>query len=304
MSSNSDKKLVVIVGPTAIGKTKCCILLAQMAGAEIISADSRQFFKELKIGTAVPSQEELMMVKHHLVGHLSVNDYYNVSLFENHALSIVQKLHIENNFAFVTGGSGLYIDALCNGIDDLPDPVPDIRNQLNQTLKNEGLDALRLQLRQIDPAYYETVDLANPKRVMRGIEVFLTTGKKFSELRVNRRTERPFEIIKIGLNRPRVELFENINRRVDMMFEQGLAAEVESLLPFRHLNALNTVGYKEIFECMEQGLPPETAAEKIKTNTRRYAKRQLTWFKRDDTIRWFHPDEVEAMAEYCKIKNA
>ncbi|MBC8490282.1 MAG: tRNA (adenosine(37)-N6)-dimethylallyltransferase MiaA [Bacteroidetes bacterium] len=293
-------KLLVILGPTAIGKTKLAIDIAKTFDAEIISADSRQFYKELKIGVAAPTDEELKVVKHHFVGNLSINEYYNVSKFENEVLEFLNGYFQNKRYAVMASGSGLYIDAVCKGIDELPDPDDNLRRQLKKTLKNNGLESLLKQLEQLDPEYYKIVDLNNPNRIMRALEVCLKTGKTYTSLRNNKPKKRDFEIIKIGLNRPREELFEIIENRVDKMIEQGLPDEVKGLWKYKNLNALNTVGYKEIFDYFDGNCTHDQAIEKIKTNTRRYAKRQLTWFKKDKSIHWFHPDEKEKIVEFVK----
>jgi len=292
--------LIVILGPTAIGKTKLAIDIAKTFDAEIISADSRQFYKELKIGVAAPTDEELKVVKHHFVGHFSINEYYNVSKFENDVLEFLDGYFQNKRYAVMASGSGLYIDAVCKGIDELPDPDDNLRRQLKKTLKNNGLEPLLKQLKQLDPEYYDIVDLNNPNRIMRALEVCLKTGKTYTSLRNNKPKKRDFEIIKIGLNRPRKELFEIIENRVDKMIEQGLLDEVKGLLKYKNLNALNTVGYKEIFDYFDGNCILDQAIEKIKTNTRRYAKRQLTWFKKDNSIHWFHPEENEKIVEFVK----
>ena len=283
----------MILGPTAIGKTAFAIQIAQHFQTEIISCDSRQFYKELKIGVAAPTTEELNVVKHHFVGQLSILDYYNVSKFENEVIAFLGDYFKIQGNAVMTGGSGLYIDAVCKGIDELPDANESLRKELKDRLEEEGLPSLIAQLKELDPEYYKIVDLNNPNRLTRALEVCITTGEPYSQLRNNKPIERDFEIIKIGLNRPREELFENIGIRVDKMLEEGLLDEVKSLKAYQHLNALNTVGYKEIFQYFEGNYTLRQAIEKIKTNTRRYAKRQLTWFKRDKDIHWFRPDDVE-----------
>ena len=293
-------KLLVILGPTAIGKTKLAIDIAKTFDAAIISADSRQFYKELKIGVAAPTDEELKVVKHHFVGNLSINEYYNVSKFENEVLEFLNGYFQNKRYAVMASGSGLYIDAVCKGIDELPDPDDNLRRQLKKTLKNNGLESLLKQLEQLDPEYYKIVDLNNPNRIMRALEVCLKTGKTYTSLRNNKPKKRDFEIIKIGLNRPREELFEIIENRVDKMIEQGLPDEVKGLWKYKNLNALNTVGYKEIFDYFDGNCTLDQAIDKIKTNTRRYAKRQLTWFKKDKSIHWFHPDEKEKIVEFVK----
>lgn len=297
---NLKPSLIVIAGPTAIGKTAMAIMLAQALGAEIISADSRQFYKELKIGVATPSQEELKMVPHHFIGHLSIHDYYNVSSYEKEVLIFLDSYFKKYNIAVMVGGSGLYIDAVCKGIDDFPDADEKLRNKLKEQHKNEGLESLKIRLKELDPAYYELVDLNNPKRIIRAIEVCIATGRPFSEQRKNNSVERDFNIIKIGLARPRNELNEIIHKRVDIMLEMGLMDEVKGLYPNKNLNALNTVGYKEIFNYLDGEWSLELAIEKIKTHTRRYAKRQMTWFGKDEDIKWFDPKAYESIMEYLK----
>ncbi len=298
---NSTKYLVVIAGPTAVGKTDVAIQLAKTFSSEILSADSRQFYHEMYIGTAKPDQQQLDEVKHHFIGHLSIHDYYNVSNFENETLLLLKNLFQQNNIVFMVGGSGLYIDAVCRGIDDFPDPKPELRSYLKGVYKDEGIVKLQEMLLQLDPEYLATVDVNNPNRLLRALEVCHTTGKKFSEQRLNNSKTRDFEIIKIGLNLPRPELFSRIEFRVDQMIEKGLVDEVKNLLPFRHLNALNTVGYKEIFDFLDSKITLEQAITNIKTNTRRYAKRQLTWFKRTDEFTWFEPSQVNEITNYLTV---
>ena len=295
---NSGKYLVVIAGPTAVGKTDVSIKLAKQWNTEIISADSRQFYIEMSIGTAKPDQQQLDEVKHHFVGQLSICDYYNVSRFETEALELLEGLFKQHNLVFMVGGSGLYIDAVCRGIDDFPDPEPEYRNYLKGIYIDEGLAKLQEMLLKIDPEYFASVDINNPNRLLRALEVCHSTGKKFSEQRLNSSKKRDFQIIKIGLNLPRPELFSRIELRVDKMVENGLVEEVKSLLPFRHLNALNTVGYKEIFEYMDSKITLEQAIINIKTSTRRYAKRQLTWFNRTQEYKWFEPTQKNEITNY------
>ncbi len=283
MKSQSST-LVVIVGPTASGKTSVAIDVANYFNTEIISADSRQFYKEIPIGTAAPDKNELAAVKHHFVGHLSVFDEYNVSRFEKDVLTLLNKKFRQHSLMVMVGGSGMYIDAVCHGIDELPDPDEQIRSELNQTLLKKGIGALQQQLKILDLPYYHEVDLQNPKRLMRAIEVCLQTGRRFSDLRKHKPVSRDFNIIKIGLSLPREILYNHINRRTDMMIKQGWLEEARAVYPYKHLNSLNTVGYKELFSYFSDEWPLETAIEKIKTNTRRYAKRQITWFKRDNYI--------------------
>jgi tRNA dimethylallyltransferase len=294
----SEKYLVVIAGPTAVGKTDVAIQLAKEWKTEIISADSRQFYNEMSIGTAKPDLQQLNDVKHHFVGHLSIHDYYNVSRFENDALQVLNALFEQHNLVFMVGGSGLYIDAVCRGIDDFPDPEPEYRNYLKGVYQDDGIAKLQEMLLEQDPEYFASVDINNPNRLLRALEVCHTTGKKFSEQRLNSSKKRDFQIIKIGLNLPRPELFSRIELRVDQMIEKGLAEEVKSLLPYRHLNALNTVGYKEIFEYLDSEITLEQAIINIKTSTRRYAKRQLTWFNRTDDYKWFEPSQLNEISNY------
>ncbi len=297
---NSKNTLIVIIGPTAIGKTALSIELAKFFNSEILSADSRQFYKELKIGAAPPSPEELNLIKHHFIGNLNLNDYYNVSIYEKEALVVLKTLFQKNNIVVMVGGSGLYIDALCSGIDDLPNPNPEIRKKINHIFDKEGIESLRFQLKLLDPEYYNNVDLANPKRLIRAIEVCLTTGQTYSSLRTKPKQKREFNIVKIGLNRNRAELNEIINKRVDLMIGNGLIEEAKELHKFKFLNSLNTVGYKELFDYFENKMSLDLAIEKIKTNTRRFAKRQLTWFMKDQEIQWMHPNEKEKIISYIE----
>lgn len=303
INNTANKTLIVVIGPTAVGKTAMAIEIAKHFKTEIISADSRQFYKELKIGVASPSEEELKSAKHHFIGNLSINDSYNVSKFETESLICLKTIFIRNNQAVLVGGSGLYIDAVCKGIDDLPDPEENLREEIKENFKNHGIEYLRNQLKILDYEYYNQVDLANPKRLMRAIEVCLTTGKTFTSLRINQQKPRDFNIIKIGLELPRNVLYERINKRVDLMIEEGLEKEVKSLISQKNLNALNTVGYKEIFDYLEGKTSFEFAIEKIKINSRRYAKRQLTWFKRDKEIKWFNPIETDKIINFIKSNN-
>ncbi len=287
MDTKRNKTLIVIIGPTAVGKTAMAIKVAQHFDTEIISADSRQFYRELNIGVASPSPEELSLAKHHFIGNISITDTYNVSKYETEALHCLEEIFTTKDTAVLIGGSGLYIDAVCKGIDELPDPEEELREDIKKLYATEGIDALRSQLRILDPVYCNEVDLANPKRLMRAIEVCLTTGKPYSSLRINQQAPRSFNIVKIGLTRDRELLYNIINHRVDVMLEMGLLDEVKKLLPFKELNALNTVGYKELFEYLEEKYSLSEAIEKIKINSRRYAKRQLTWFRRYEEIKWF-----------------
>jgi len=278
-------KLIVITGPTAVGKTEVAIEVAKSLKTEIISCDSRQMYREMRIGTAVPANEELAAVPHHFIGNLSIHDYYNVSMFEQDCLQLLDKLFMKHETVIMTGGSGLYIDAVCKGIDDFPTVDTEIRKTVTGWHESEGIEYLRRQLKILDPDHYAKVDLRNHKRIMKAIEVCLQTGKPYSSFLTAQKRKRPFEIEKILLNRPREELFDRINRRTTQMMEQGLLEEAQVLYPHRHLNALNTVGYRELFAYMDGQYGLETAIELIRRNTRRYAKRQLTWFTRDETYK-------------------
>jgi tRNA dimethylallyltransferase len=293
---------VVIAGPTGVGKTSLSIEIAGHLQTEIVSADARQFYHELKIGTAAPTAEDLARIKHHFVGQLSVHDYYNVSLYEQHALNLLEKLFKKYDYVLLTGGSGLYLDAVCRGFDDLPSVDDEIRSQVDQVYREGGLNALRLWLKKVDPEFYLQVDLANPNRMKRAIEVFLSTGKKFSELRTQKTKTRPFRVKTIVADRPRQELFNRINQRVDQMLADGLIEEALQFFRLRHLNALNTVGYKELFDWLSGCYNLAAAIEKIKTNTRRYAKRQITWFKRYPDAHWVHPENVAGIISFLGEK--
>lgn len=293
-----NKCLVVLTGPTAVGKTDLSIRLAKQLNANIISADARQFYKEIPIGTAAPPSQILDEVPHHLIGHLSIHDYYNVAMFEKDVLRILDHLFMNSDHALLVGGSGLYIDTICHGIDEMPDPDPAIRKKIQDVYQSTGLSGIRHWLRKTDPEYYEIVDPANHKRIMRALEVILITGQKFSHLRSSRQKERYFAIKKIYLDRPRQELFRRINERVTHMIEGGLIEEMLQLYRFRDLNALNTVGYKDLFAWMAGRYPLKAAIEKIRTNTRRYAKRQQTWFKKSGSYTVFHPLEEQHILDY------
>ena len=295
---SSVKTLIVITGPTAVGKTALCLDIAQHYGIPIINADSRQIYKELKIGTASPTAEQLSQVKHYFVGTLSLNDYYSASLFEQQVLEILDSEFRKHDYALMTGGSMMYIDAVCNGIDDIPTVDDETREKLKARLANEGLSPLVEELRKLDPEYYQIVDKQNPRRVVHGLEICLMTGKTYTSFRKREKKLRPFRIIKIGLNRDREELYNRINQRVDLMMNSGLLEEAQQLYPMRQMNALNTVGYKEMFTYLDGTWSLEEAIERIKGNTRRYARKQLTWYKKDEQIRWFHPDDKEKIISY------
>lgn len=293
-----DRLLVVIAGPTAAGKTSLAVSLALRFGTWIVSADSRQFYREMTIGTAVPSAWELSAVKHHFIHHLSIADPYNVSRFEADALPVIDNIFHDKPVVIMAGGSGLYIDAVCHGIDHLPDPDPEIRRRLKETLADSGIEALRDELSRLDPVYALRVDRSNPARLVRAIEICLITGVPYSSLRTNQPVQRDFRILKVGIGLPREVLYHRINTRVDAMMQAGLYEEALALFPFRHLNALNTVGYKELFDHFAGLTSLDHAVAKIKTNTRRYAKRQLTWFKKDPGYTWFLPDEIDRISEF------
>lgn len=298
---SSAKTLIVITGPTAVGKTALCLDIAQYFGIPIINADSRQIYKELKIGTASPTDEQQQLVPHYFVGSLSLNDYYSASLFEQQVLEILDDVFRTHDFALMTGGSMMYIDAVCDGIDDIPTVDDETRDTLKKRLADEGLEPLLEELKALDPEYYAIVDRQNPRRVVHGLEICLMTGKTYTSFRKReageRRKERPFRIVKIGLNRPREELYARINQRVDQMMQDGLLEEAKRLYPMRQMNALNTVGYKELFDYLDGRLSLEEAVERIKGNTRRYARKQLTWYKKDESIRWFHPDQEKEIID-------
>ena len=293
-----EKTLIVITGPTAVGKTALCLDVAKHFDIPIINADSRQIFRELKIGTARPTEEQMRQVHHDFVGMLGLEDYYSASLFEQQVLALLEQQFQSRDYALMAGGSMMYIDAVCDGIDDIPTIDDETRATMKKRLAEEGLEALCEELRQLDPKYYEIVDRQNPRRVVHALEICQMTGKTYSSFRKREKRERPFDIIKIGLNRPREELYERINKRVDQMMADGLLEEARSLYPKRHLNALNTVGYKELFDYIDGRWSLEEAVERIKGNTRRYARKQLTWYKKDEQILWFHPDDTEQIINY------
>ena len=299
------KKLIVLTGPTAVGKTAVSLDIAKHFGIPVINADSRQIFKELRIGTARPTEAEMQQVKHYFVGTLSIEDYYSASLYEQQVLELLEKEFQSHDYALLSGGSMMYIDAVCDGIDDIPTIDDDTRALMKLRLKDEGLEALVEKLKKLDPEYYEIVDRQNPRRVVHALEICVMTGKTYTSFRRKeergKRKEislRPFKIVKIGLNREREELYNRINARVDQMMSDGLLEEVKALYPKKELNALNTVGYKELFDYLDGRWPLEEAVERIKGNTRRYARKQLTWYKKDEQIRWFHPDDKQSIMNY------
>jgi len=301
LSLVSENTLLVIAGPTAVGKTSVAIDVARRFGTEIVSADSRQFYRELKIGTAAPDTTQLALVPHHFIGNLSLSDSYNVSQYETEVLELLNRLFQKHKLVVLTGGSGLYIRAVCDGIDMLPDAEPEIRLHLQTILKTEGLPTLRLLLQKLDPVYSQIVDVANPARIIRALEVCMSTGLPYSSFRKKNPAKRNFRIIKIGLDLPRAELHQRINARVDQMMAAGLEQEAREFYPYRHLNALNTVGYKELFDYFDGNCSQDEAVEKIKTNTRRYARRQITWFKKENDLNWCAPDVEEVMSIVTKL---
>ncbi len=290
--------LIVLLGPTGVGKTELSLRVASHVGSPIISADSRQLYKELVIGTAAPTAEQLARIKHYFVGTLSLTDYYNASQFEEEVLLCLENLFQSTSNVVMTGGSMMYIDAVCNGIDELPTVSQEIRTNLMKRYEVEGLDPIREDLKQLDPQHYNEVDLNNYKRVIHALEICLMTGRPYSELRTNTKKTRPFRIIKIGLTRDREELCDRINARVDQMMRDGLLEEARHVYPYKHLNSLNTVGYKEMFNYLDGEWPLDFAIEKIKRNSRVYARKQMTWFKRDKEINWFHPDNIEGILTF------
>ncbi len=291
--------LIVVCGPTASGKTKLAIQLAKHFSAEIISADSRQIYRELKIGSAPPSDLELKEVKHHFIASRNLDEDYNAGAYEKDVLQVLDKLFPQNKYAILVGGSGLYIDAVCNGFDKVPSSFPEIRKQLQDLYETEGIDQLKKKLKELDSDYYNKIDLNNPQRLMRALEVCMGTGKPYSILREGKKNPRDFRIIKIGLELPREVLYKRIDERVDEMMKAGLAEEAKKLISLKYLNALQTVGCKELFDFFENKTTLDEAVDLIKRNSRRYAKRQLTWFRKDKEIQWFLPDDVEKIINVC-----
>ena len=296
-----EKTLVSVVGPTAIGKTALAIQLAQYFNTEIISADSRQFFKEMEIGTAKPNINELAAAKHHFIDSHSIQQLFSTGDFEVEGLKKLEEIFAHHDLAIMVGGSGLYVNALINGLDEMPEIDLSIRTQLNEQFKIEGIAPIQSKLAEVDPEYFSKVDQQNPRRIIRGLEVFLSTGQKLSSMLSATKKERPFNIVKIGLNTDRAMLYNRINSRVDQMISSGLIKEVESLSAFRTYNALNTVGYSEIFEYLDEKISLEDAISSIKQNTRRFAKRQLTWFRRDEEINWFEPDQGNQVIDHIEM---
>lgn len=291
------KHLIVLAGPTASGKTATAIKLAKAFDAEIISADSRQFYKELSIGTAAPTAEELAQVKHHFVHNLSIEDKYDVADYERDVLEFLKQYFNTKNVAIMTGGSGLFIDAVCNGLDEMPDISEEVRDRVSKMLETDGIEGLQKEVERVDNEYFRVVDKQNPRRLQRALEVYYQTGRPYSTFRHRNVAKRDFNIIKLAILWDRDKLIERINKRVDMMMQQGLLDEVKSVYPKRHLNSLNTVGYKELFDYLDGKCTLEQAVEQIKVNTRQYAKRQMTWLRKNGDYQWFTIDEVEEIID-------
>lgn len=296
--------LLVITGPTAVGKTDLCLEIAESRGIPVINADSRQIYRDMPIGTAAPTAEQMQRVKHYFVGTLALDEYYNASMYEQDVMTLLSQMFEgkDNALAMMTGGSMMYIDAVCNGIDDIPTIRDDIRQIYKDRLATEGLDPLLAELKTLDPEYYDIVDKCNPRRVVHGLEICRQTGTTYTSFRIRERKQRPFRIVKIALNRPRDILYKRINSRVDMMIAEGLEEEARRLYPLRHLNALNTVGYKEMFKYIDGEWTLDEAVERIKGNTRRYARKQQTWYKKDDDIVWFDAAEREHILNFISDK--
>lgn len=292
--------LIVLLGPTGVGKTDAAVETALHFGCEIISSDSRQFYREMKTGTAVPSDEQLALVRHHFIRFISARQYYSSSLYERDVLDLLPSLFRKNNIALMTGGSGMYIDAVCEGIDDIPDTDAAVRMKYITLYREEGIEGLRMALRMLDPEHYKRVDLRNPKRMIRALEVCDTTGRPYSSFLRKQKRDRDFRVLKIGLTRPREELYKRINLRVDKMIEDGLEQEARQLYELRHLNALNTVGYREFFDFFDGKISRDKAVELIKRNTRRYAKRQMTWWARDNEIRWLSAESTGVVISFIE----
>lgn len=297
-----NRTLIVLIGPTGVGKTDLSIKIAEKYNSPIISADSRQLYSELKIGTAAPTEEYLKRVKHYFVGTLKLTDYYSAAQYEGEVINLLNELFYTNDTILLTGGSMMYIDAICKGIDDIPTVDNDTRQMMMYKYEKDGLERLCAELKLLDPEYYSIVDLKNHKRVIHALEICYMTGKTYTSFRTGNKKERPFRIIKIGLNRDREELYERINKRVDIMINDGLVDEVRSVYQYKKLNSLNTVGYKEIIQYLDGNWTLDHAIEKIKQNSRIYSRKQMTWFKRDNEIKWFHPDRENEIMEYIEAE--
>ena len=300
--NSKAKTLLVLIGPTGVGKTELSLRLAERFQTDIISSDSRQLYADLKIGTAAPTPEQLARVPHHFVGTLQLTDYYSAAQYETEVMKLLSVLFQEKDIVILTGGSMMYVDAVCKGIDDIPTVDEKTRTLMKQRYEEEGLDNLCAELKLLDPEYYKIVDLKNPKRVVHALEICYMTGRTYTSFRTRSAKERPFNILKIGLTRDREELYERINRRVDMMIEDGLLEEAKVVYPYKHLNSLNTVGYKEIFNYLDGEWDLSFAIEKIKQNSRIYSRKQITWFKRDEEIVWFHPEQEKEILNYIEEK--
>ncbi len=301
-SVKNKKSLVVLLGPTGVGKTEISLNIAEFYGCPIVSSDSRQFYRELKIGTAAPNDDQLSRVKHYFIGSHSIFDEYNAGQYELDVIDLLKKLFLENDVVLLVGGSMMYIDAVCNGIDDIPNVDAKTREFWKREYEEKGLEFIQNELLRLDPKHYQEVDLQNYKRVMHALEICTITGKPYSDVRTGIRKTRDFDIVKIGFNRPRPELYERINQRVEIMMQDGLLDEAKLFFEFRHLNTLNTVGYKEIYDYLDGKWPLDFAVNMIQQDSRRYAKRQLTWFNRDKEIQWFHPDSKDEIFEYLQSK--
>lgn len=297
---NSKPTLIVLIGPTGIGKTDLSLNIAEHYNTEIISADSRQLYADLKIGTAAPTSEQLARVKHHFVGTLQLTDYYSAAQYEAEVMKKLDELFKRYNVIVLTGGSMMYVDAVCKGIDDIPTVDEETRKTLMQHYENVGLERLCAELKILDPEYYDIVDKKNPKRVIHALEICYMTGQTYTSFRTSQTKERPFNIIKVGLRREREELYARINKRVDIMMEDGLLEEAKSVYQYKNLNSLNTVGYKEMFKYLDGEWELPFAIEKIKQNSRIYSRKQVTWFKRDTDITWFHPDDTDNIMSFIE----
>jgi tRNA dimethylallyltransferase len=296
------KYLLTLAGPTAVGKTQVAIEIAKHFNTEIINADSRQVYREMKIGTAVPTLGQLAAVPHYFIGSRSIQEYYNASMFEQDVIALLTRLFVGHDLVIMTGGSGMYMDAVCTGIDDFPAVNALIREKLRSDFQQKGMEWLRSRIKESDPEYYEQVDLNNPKRLLKALEIITMTDRPYSSFLTRNKKEREFSIIPVGLNVERTVLYCNINQRVDAMIKEGLVSEVEALFPFRHFNALNTVGYKEIFDHLDGKISLEEAIDLIKRHSRQYARRQITWFRKNNDIRWFAAEERMAIIKFAEEK--